>query len=160
EGRVTVVRYDSLGRVVGRDRSFDSSRWQGGAPAVPIASINLAYDPQKGWLSGTTQAERVQASSHFATGVGAGGYLGQATTQKVVSNVATTVQTVDYSRDALGEVTQTILNGVTAAQVSQTWDGNGNLKTETPPGQPSHQQDYTSVGLLQKYTPPSASGIS
>ena len=39
------------------------------------------------------------------------------------------------------------------------YDHTGNLTSLTPPGRPPHEFDYTPVGLLDRYRPPSA-GLS
>ena len=38
-------------------------------------------------------------------------------------------------------------------------DGNSNLTSVTPPGQPAHGQSFTPVDLLSAYTPPSVPGV-
>ncbi len=45
------------------------------------------------------------------------------------------------------------------ALTSFAWDGNSNLTSVTPPGQPAHGPSFTPVDLLSAYTPPSVPGV-
>ncbi len=62
-------------------------------------------------------------------------------------------QTTTFIPDALGRTLQQTLDTATTAF---TWDEMSNLTSVTPPGKPTHVQDYTAVNLLQDYIPPAA----
>jgi RHS repeat-associated protein len=65
-------------------------------------------------------------------------------------------QTTTLDTDAVGRVTRQTLPDATFVQ--QSWDGNGNLATVTPPGKPTHTMGYSATDQLASYEPPAVSG--
>jgi RHS repeat-associated protein len=65
-------------------------------------------------------------------------------------------QTTTLDTDAVGRVTKQTLPD--RSFVQQSWDGNGNLATVTPPGKPAHTMGYSATDQLASYEPPAVSG--
>ena len=108
-----------------------------------IADLAFAYDTDNR-LTTITQGTRVTARTYYPSG-DINGYL--ATLTNPLS------QTTSFVPDALGRTLQQTLD---IATTSFTWDGQNNLTSVTPPGKPTHVQDYSPVDLLQDYIPPAA----
>jgi RHS repeat-associated protein len=67
-------------------------------------------------------------------------------------------RTYSYSRDPVGRVTVEQLPDWSPTQTQNeimvSYDSNGNVGSTTPPAQPAHNFDYTTVNLLKDYYPP------
>ncbi len=62
------------------------------------------------------------------------------------------LQSTSFLRDLAGRVTEE--QGPGAISIVGSYDGNGQISTISPPGQPAHGFTYTPAGLLYEYTPP------
>ena len=133
-------------------------RPRGGAPNdqgrttrrdVPgILPIDFAYD-LRGRLSTITQGTRLRTTNYFDTSDTRNGYV-QAITDALS-------QTTSFTPDAVGRVLQQL--DPDGALTAFGWDGNGNLTSVTPPGQPAHGQSFSPVDLLASYDPPAVPGV-
>ncbi len=117
-----------------------------------VLPVNFEYDAQ-GRLFKRTQGTRVQKHEYFTSGVEKG-YLWTLTNALLQPTV--------YSRDVMGRPLAEYLNygGTPTATTGFSWDGNNNLLSVTPPSRPAHFFTYNDVNGLQKYSPPSVSGVS
>jgi RHS repeat-associated protein len=61
-------------------------------------------------------------------------------------------QSTYFLRDLVGRMTEQTRPGTSVTSVA--YDGNGQVSTITPPGQPPHNFTYTPAGLPYQYTPP------
>ena len=134
-GRQVVTFQDDQGRTTRRD--------------VPgILPVDFAYD-LRGRLSTVTQGTRLRTTNYFDTSDTRNGYV-QAITDALS-------QTTSFTPDAVGRVLQQL--DPDGALTAFGWDGNGNLTSVTPPGQPAHGQSYSPVDLLASYDPPVVPGV-
>lgn len=144
-GRTRTLELDALGRVVKRSQ-----------PGV--APMDIMYDA-KGRLEKVTQGARMRTWTYHPTvaGDGKSGYLSKIT--ELIT--ATTPRTTSFMPDALGRVRSEVDgNGLTTLL---DWDENGNLTEVIPPKfsvaqAPKHEQLFTSVNLIEKYSPPPLPG--
>ncbi len=135
-GRQVITIQDDQGRTTRRD--------------VPgILPVDFAYD-FRGRLSTITQGTRVRTTNYFSTSDDKNGYA------QSVTDALT--QTTSFTPDAIGRVLQQL--DPDGAITSFAWDGNGNLTSVTPPGQPAHGQTFTPVDLLGSYDPPVVPGVT
>ncbi len=111
-----------------------------------VFPINYDYDAN-GRLFQVTQGTR-SISHTYSTSGDTNGYVSQ------VTDAAN--QTTVYTPDILGRI---LFETLGASTTNYGWDAKGNLATVTPPGKPTHQQEYTASDLLGRYTP-AAAGIA
>ena len=131
EGRQTVTRVDSKGRVIEET-------------VTGVSPITYTYDPQ-GRLIETLQADRRAIFAYDSR-------------SRLASATDPLLRTTTFAYDSVGGITQQVLPG--ARQISYLYDRNGNLISLTPPGKPAHSFNYTSVNLTERYRPPLLNGDS
>jgi RHS repeat-associated protein len=129
EGRQTVTRIDSKGRVIEET-------------VTGVSPITYAYDPL-GRLIETLQGDRKSTFAYDAL-------------SRLASATDPLLRTTTFAYDSVGRITQQVLPG--AREILYAYDSNGNLTSLTPPGKPAHVFDYTAVDLTQRYAPPPLNG--
>jgi RHS repeat-associated protein len=123
--RQTITTLDYNGRMV--EVAIDS-----------MEPIKFTYDT-KGQPDTMTQGTRVSVISYNLQG-------------SIASVTDPLNRTTAFAYDSAGRVTtQTLPDG---RQVGYTYDANGNVSSITPPGRPSHSFHFTSIDLLEDYSPP------
>ncbi len=134
-GRISKTFHDPQMRVTRRE-------------VTGITPIVVGHD-SRGRLATVTQGPRTRSTTYFNTSDSRNGYV-----QWVTNALG---QTTSFSPDATGRILQQL--DPDGALTSFAWDGNSNLTSVTPPGQPAHGQSFTPVDLLSAYTPPSVPGV-
>ena len=129
-GRYISATLDSLGRVV-RNEVND------------ILPVNFTYN-EHGRLTGISQGEGGDARISGFT------YNSQGYIETILNALN---QSDGYTYDLAGRITDIVLaNGL---QAGYAYDNNGNITGITPPGKPVHEFEYSSVNLVNTYSPPS-----
>ncbi len=129
EGRASVSRLDSLGRLV--------------------EQVEPGQAATQGVYDGLGRLQQfTQGSRSWTYGYDGSGRLAS------VTDPLQRVSGFDY--DSAGRiVTQRLPDG---RALHYTYDAKGNLTSVAPPGRTAHVFEYSSVGLAERYTPPAAAG--
>src|SRR6478736_889041 len=132
--------------------------------APGITPITYHYD--HGRLDSASQGYRLTRFAYYAAGTSTPGYLQRIkVTDTTDSRIIGTLLEPDSAGRPLHSTTCK-LDSSEAACVSAPvktdlgWDSEGNLRSLTPPGRPTHYQTFTGTNLLQSYTPPVVPDVS
>src|SRR6478736_54565 len=132
--------------------------------APGITPITYHYD--HGRLDSASQGYRLTRFAYYAAGTSTPGYLQRIkVTDTTDSRIIGTLLEPDSAGRPLHSTTCK-LDSSEAACVSAPvktdlgLDSEGNLRSLTPPGRPTHYQTFTGTNLLQSYTPPVVPDVS
>lgn len=134
EGRTSIFRFDPLTRLI------ESQQVTG------FNEVNHLYDT-RGRLKSSTIGDRTTIYTYddaFIKG-------------NIASIIDAENRETSFEYDLLGRLTK--MTYPDGRIVEQAFDGNGNLTSFTPSGQPAHVFNYNSVNKKNRYTPPDVASV-